>query len=50
MTRAPAGFGIDLMSGEFFGSEPLPRRASNFISGLESMPVTFTPARRVAAP
>ena len=24
----------------------LPRRASNFISGLESMPVTFTPARR----
>ena len=23
-----------------------PRRASNFISGLESMPVTFTPARR----
>jgi cytochrome P450 family 142 subfamily A polypeptide 1 len=28
---------------------PLARRASNFISGLESMPVTFTPARRVAA-
>jgi cytochrome P450 family 142 subfamily A polypeptide 1 len=27
--------------------EPLPRRASNFISGLESMPVTFTPASRV---
>jgi cholest-4-en-3-one 26-monooxygenase len=26
---------------------PLPRRASNFISGLESMPVTFTPAGRV---
>jgi cholest-4-en-3-one 26-monooxygenase len=26
----------------------LPHRASNFISGLESMPVTFTPARRVA--
>jgi cytochrome P450 family 142 subfamily A polypeptide 1 len=26
---------------------PLPRRASNFISGLVSMPVTFTPARRV---
>jgi cytochrome P450 family 142 subfamily A polypeptide 1 len=23
---------------------PLPRRASNFISGLESMPVTFTPS------
>jgi cytochrome P450 family 142 subfamily A polypeptide 1 len=28
---------------------PLPRRASNFISGLESMPVTFTPTRRVTA-
>jgi cytochrome P450 family 142 subfamily A polypeptide 1 len=27
--------------------ESLPRRASNFISGLESMPVTFTPAARV---
>jgi cholest-4-en-3-one 26-monooxygenase len=25
---------------------PLPRRASNFISGLEFMPVTFTPAGR----
>jgi cholest-4-en-3-one 26-monooxygenase len=24
-------------------SGPLPRRASNFISGIESMPVTFTP-------
>jgi len=24
---------------------PLPRRASNFISGLESMPVAFTPSR-----
>jgi cholest-4-en-3-one 26-monooxygenase len=31
------------------GPGTLPRRASNFISGLESMPVTFTPARRVAA-
>ena len=28
-------------------SAPLPRRASNFISGLESMPVTFTPSRPV---
>jgi cholest-4-en-3-one 26-monooxygenase len=24
-------------------ADPLPRRASNFVSGLESMPVTFTP-------
>ena len=29
--------------------QALPRRASNFISGLVSMPVTFTPARRVTA-
>ena len=24
--------------------EPLPRRASNFISGLEALPIAFTPA------
>jgi cytochrome P450 family 142 subfamily A polypeptide 1 len=29
------------------GPGPLPHRASNFISGLESMPVTFTPTRRL---
>jgi cytochrome P450 family 142 subfamily A polypeptide 1 len=29
------------------GPGPLPHRPSNFISGLESMPVTFTPTRRV---
>lgn len=28
------------------GPGPLPHRPSNFISGLESMPVTFTPTRR----
>jgi cytochrome P450 family 142 subfamily A polypeptide 1 len=28
---------------------PLPRRASNFISGLESMPVTFTPSRQLTS-
>jgi cholest-4-en-3-one 26-monooxygenase len=28
---------------ELAAEEPLPRRASNFVSGLESMPVTFTP-------
>jgi cholest-4-en-3-one 26-monooxygenase len=28
---------------ELATEEPLPRRASNFVSGLESMPVTFTP-------
>jgi cholest-4-en-3-one 26-monooxygenase len=28
---------------------PLPHRPSNFISGLESMPVTFTPARRIGS-
>ena len=31
------------------GSEPLPRRPSNFISGIESMPVTFTPSAPVGA-
>jgi cytochrome P450 family 142 subfamily A polypeptide 1 len=30
-------------------SAPLPRRASNFISGLESMPVAFTPSRRLTS-
>jgi cytochrome P450 family 142 subfamily A polypeptide 1 len=30
---------LELMTGD-----PLPRRASNFISGLEAMPVAFTPA------
>jgi cholest-4-en-3-one 26-monooxygenase len=29
------------------GPGPLARRPSNFISGLESMPVTFTPASRI---
>jgi cytochrome P450 family 142 subfamily A polypeptide 1 len=24
-------------------NDPLPRRASNFVSGLEAMPVTFSP-------
>jgi cytochrome P450 family 142 subfamily A polypeptide 1 len=28
---------------ELTTDDRLPRRASNFISGLESMPVTFTP-------
>jgi cholest-4-en-3-one 26-monooxygenase len=28
---------------ELAAEEPLPRRASNFVSGLESLPVTFTP-------
>jgi hypothetical protein len=28
---------------ELATEDPLPRRASNFVSGLESMPVTFTP-------
>jgi len=28
---------------ELAAEAPLPRRASNFVSGLESMPVTFTP-------
>jgi cholest-4-en-3-one 26-monooxygenase len=28
---------------ELAAEEPLPRRASNFVSGLERMPVTFTP-------
>jgi cytochrome P450 family 142 subfamily A polypeptide 1 len=28
---------------ELATDDPLPRRASNFISGLEAMPVTFTP-------
>jgi cytochrome P450 family 142 subfamily A polypeptide 1 len=28
---------------ELATSDPLPRRASNFVSGLEAMPVTFTP-------
>jgi cytochrome P450 family 142 subfamily A polypeptide 1 len=27
------------------GDAPLPRRQANFISGLEAMPVRFTPAR-----
>src|SRR5262249_2773665 len=31
------------------GPGPLPHRPSNFISGLESMPVTFTPARRIGS-
>ena len=31
------------------GPGPLARRPSNFISGLESMPVTFTPARRLGS-
>jgi cytochrome P450 family 142 subfamily A polypeptide 1 len=31
------------------GPGPLPRRRSNFISGLESMPVTFTPAGRIGS-
>jgi cytochrome P450 family 142 subfamily A polypeptide 1 len=26
--------------------DPLPSRASNFVSGLESMPVRFTPTAR----
>lgn len=29
-------------------SEPLPRRAANFISGFESMPVRFTPTAQIA--
>ena len=29
--------------------EPLPRRPANFISGLESMPVQFTPTAPVGA-
>jgi cholest-4-en-3-one 26-monooxygenase len=29
------------------GPGPLPRRPSNFISGLESMPVTYTPTSRI---
>jgi cytochrome P450 family 142 subfamily A polypeptide 1 len=29
---------------ELTTDDPLPRRASNFISGLEAMPVAFTPA------
>ncbi|KAA0022093.1 cytochrome P450 [Antrihabitans cavernicola] len=29
-------------------TEPLPRRAANFISGFESMPVRFTPTARIA--
>jgi cholest-4-en-3-one 26-monooxygenase len=31
------------------GPGPLARRPSNFISGLESMPVTFTPTRRIGS-
>jgi cholest-4-en-3-one 26-monooxygenase len=31
------------------GSGPLPHRPSNFISGLESMPVTFTPTSRLGS-
>jgi cytochrome P450 family 142 subfamily A polypeptide 1 len=30
------------------GSDPLPSRASNFVSGLEAMPVRFTPTARLA--
>ena len=29
---------------------PLPLRQANFITGIESMPVTFTPSARVGAP
>ena len=31
------------------GSEPLKRRPNNFITGIEAMPVTFTPAKPEAA-
>lgn len=29
---------------ELAAPAPLPRRAANFVSGIESMPVRFTPA------
>jgi len=32
------------------GDGPLPLREANFVSGIESMPVTFTPAARVGTP
>jgi cytochrome P450 family 142 subfamily A polypeptide 1 len=35
---------------ELATDEPLPRRPANFILGLESMPVRFTPAARVTTP
>lgn len=35
---------------ELAADEPLPFRASNFITGPEAMPVTFTPAARVGRP
>ena len=40
------------LGGEYFvlrlaGAEPFPKRPSNFVCGLESLPVEFTPTSRL---
>jgi len=35
---------------ELSGDGPLPRRPANFITGIESMPVTFTPSAPLSSP
>ncbi len=34
---------------QFANDEPLKRRPNNFITGIEAMPITFTPGKRAGA-